>query len=235
MELPSWHAASFLESATKFDDGGDDTQARFVTAQLGTIQVVCVYVPNGKAPGTDKYAFKLEWMGRLRQFLERHHSPGDAIVLCGDFNVAPEDRDVHDPLLWQNEILCTNAERSALQNIVAFGFSDALRLHHPQDGLYTWWDYRMLGFPKNHGLRIDHIYVTRSLALSNAPTRLWTAMNGKVGCQAITHRCWQPSMSLDWYGGDDPVTIGRQSPTLVTAALPRNVVDFYQCSSSSRE
>lgn len=144
-------------------DEGDNSQARIITGKAGVCTVVSVYVPNGKSPGTEHYRFKLSWLQRLREFLDRQHTANQSVVLCGDFNVAPEDRDVHDPLLWEGEILCTDAERKALQNVVDFGFCDAFRLHHEEGGLFSWWDYRMLGFPKNRGLRIDHIYVTKPL------------------------------------------------------------------------
>lgn len=147
-----------------FVDGGDDDQARCIAGTIDGVRVLCVYVPNGKAPGTDKYLFKLEWLARLRAHLEAHCSTDAPVVLCGDFNVAPEDRDVHDPAAWQGEIHCSDPERQALARVVDWGLVDTFRLHHEEGGLYSWWDYRMLGFPKNKGLRIDHIYVTPPLA-----------------------------------------------------------------------
>ena len=100
----------------------------------------------------------------MRRFLEANESAETALALCGDWNVAPEDRDIHDPLLWEGEVLCTDAERSALQKIVDWGFRDTFRMHCEDEGKFSWWDYRMLGFPKNKGLRIDHIYATEPLA-----------------------------------------------------------------------
>lgn len=146
-----------------FGDGGDDSQARFIGGSLGGVRVYSAYVPNGSSVGSDKYQYKLEWLGRLREYLNAKESADAPVVLCGDWNVAPEDRDVHDPLAWEGETLCTDAERAALQRVVDWGFTDTFRMHCDEGGKFSWWDYRMLGFPKNKGLRIDHIYATESL------------------------------------------------------------------------
>lgn len=147
-----------------FDDGEPDHDARLIAASHGDVRVISVYVPNGKGVGTDKYAYKLDWMRRLRAYLDRHHRPDQPVVLCGDFNVAPDDRDVFDPVrLGGHHLMCTPAERQALERLVAWGFTDALRLHHDQPGLFSWWDYRQLAFPKNQGVRIDMIYLSAPL------------------------------------------------------------------------
>jgi exodeoxyribonuclease III len=146
-----------------FDDGGDD-DCRLIAATVGGLRVLSAYVPNGQAVGSDKYRYKLEWLARLRAHLERAHDPAEPLALVGDFNVAPDDRDVYDPALFEGRILCSEPERRALAAVVSWGLSDALRLHHPDPGLYSWWDYRQLGFAKNRGLRIDHIYLTAPLA-----------------------------------------------------------------------
>lgn len=146
-----------------FDDGGLDDQARFIAATAGGVRVISVYIPNGQAPGTDAYAFKLEWMRRLRRALDRHHAADQPLVLAGDFNVAPEDRDVWDPPRWHESIMCTTGERNALAEIVGFGLTDAFRQLHPEGGHYSWWDYRLRAYEKNRGLRIDHVYVTAPL------------------------------------------------------------------------
>jgi exodeoxyribonuclease-3 len=139
-------------------------QARLIAAKLGGVRIVNVYVPNGSAVGTDKYVFKLEWMARLREFLDQEYSPRTPVLICGDFNVAPEERDVHDPALWEGKVLFSAPERDALAHIAAWGFVDAFRLHTEAPGHYTWWDYRAGAFRRNLGLRIDHVYVSRPLA-----------------------------------------------------------------------
>jgi exodeoxyribonuclease-3 len=144
--------------------GESDGEARLIAAEVAGVRVVCAYFPNGQAPGTPKYEGKLAWMGRLRRHLADACDPAAHLALCGDFNVAPEDRDVHDPIAWEGQIHCSAAERQALRDIAAIGLVDGLRHLRPDAGLYTWWDYRQLAFPRNHGLRIDHILVTPPLA-----------------------------------------------------------------------
>ena len=147
-----------------FGDQGDDSQARFIGGTVAGVRVFSAYIPNGSSLGSDKYQYKLQWLARLRRFLDTHESADTPMVLCGDWNVAPDERDIHDPLLWEGEVLCTDAERAALQRIVDWGFRDTFRMHCQEAGKFSWWDYRMLGFPKNKGLRIDHIYATETLA-----------------------------------------------------------------------
>lgn len=144
--------------------GGADPEARLIAARAGGIQVLSVYVPNGKTVGSDKWAYKVEWMRGLRAHLARGYDPRAPLAVCGDFNVAPEDRDVARPEEWKDSVLCHQEARALLRDVVAWGLVDAVRLHHSGQGPYTWWDYRMLGFPKNNGLRIDHILATRPLA-----------------------------------------------------------------------
>jgi exodeoxyribonuclease-3 len=145
-------------------DGVSDPEARLISARTSVARVVSAYVPNGKTVGSDKWIYKLEWLRRLRGYLGRTADPAQALVLCGDFNVAPEDRDVARVEQWKDTVLCHEEARARLREIVAWGLVDAIRLHHAGDGPYSWWDYRMLGFPKNNGLRIDHILATRPLA-----------------------------------------------------------------------
>ncbi len=143
-----------------FGDSIEDPQARFIGGTVCGVRVYSAYVPNGKSVGSEKYQYKLEWLARLKAFLARNESAGTPLALCGDWNIAPDDRDVHDPQLWEGGILCTDKEREALKAIVAWGVTDTFRLHCEEGGKFSWWDYRMLGFPKNKGLRIDHIYAT---------------------------------------------------------------------------
>ena len=147
-----------------FADNGDDSQARFIGATISGVRVFSAYIPNGSSVGSEKYQYKLAWLSRLRAFLDAHESPDVPLALCGDWNVAPDDRDIHDPLLWEGEVLCTDAERDALKRIVDWRLVDTFRMHCEEGGNFSWWDYRMLGFPKNKGLRIDHIYATERLA-----------------------------------------------------------------------
>jgi exodeoxyribonuclease III len=145
-------------------DGGDDSQARLIAATVDGVRVLSAYFPNGGELGSDKWQFKLDWMRRLRAHLDRRYDPQQPLALCGDFNVAPEARDVCEPKAWEGTVLFHPDVRAALENVRGFGLQDALRIHRQEAGIYSWWDYRMLAFPKNRGLRIDHVFVTRPLA-----------------------------------------------------------------------
>ncbi len=147
-----------------FEDGVQDPQARFVSAVVDGVRVVSVYVPNGSVVGSDKWDYKLDWMRRLRSYLDANYNPSEPLALCGDFNVAPEDRDVANPDKWRSSVLCHEGGREALRAVCEWGLVDAFRLRRTEDGLYSWWDYRQLGFPKNDGLRLDHVFVTDELA-----------------------------------------------------------------------
>lgn len=148
-----------------FDDGADeDPQTRLVAATLGGVRFISAYVPNGSSVGSDKWDYKLAWIERLRAYLDTL-DPAQPIALCGDFNVAPDDeRDVAFPDQWRGSVLTHETVRDALATLRAWGFVDAVRLHHHGAGPMTWWDYRRLGFQRGDGLRIDHIYATESLA-----------------------------------------------------------------------
>ena len=138
-------------------------QARWLDASIQGVRVASAYVPNGQDIGTDKYAYKLNWLEKLRTYLEPRLNRSQWII-GGDFNVAPEDRDIHDPDLWSGKILCSDPERKSLQQLMALGLNDTFRTLHTEGGQFSWWDYRALGFPKNHGLRIDLLLASRSLA-----------------------------------------------------------------------
>ena len=144
-------------------DEEEDPQARVLAATIGEVRVFCVYAPNGQAVGSPAYDYKLRWYARLTRALT---SEGriDRTLVCGDFNVAPADEDVHDPKLWRGAIMCSAEEREAFQALCGVGLSDSLRLLHRESGLFSWWDYRMLSFPKNKGLRIDAILAGSELA-----------------------------------------------------------------------
>jgi exodeoxyribonuclease-3 len=145
-------------------DDETGAHARLIAATVAGARVVNVYVPNGAFVGSDKYRFKLKWMRRLRAFFDAHYETDQPILLCGDFNVAPEDEDVHDPRLWRGRILFSEPERRALSEIKEWGFVDAFRLHTKDGGHYSWWDYRAGSFRRNAGLRIDHVWVSEGLA-----------------------------------------------------------------------
>ena len=143
--------------------GFEDDQKRVLSATVDGVRVVCAYIPNGQSVGTDKYAYKLRWMAALTDWLQGQLALHDRLVLVGDYNVAPEDRDVHDPLAWQGQVMCSPAEREAFQAIASLGLTDAFRLFEQPPKSFTWWDYRMLGFQKGRGLRIDHVLVSEAM------------------------------------------------------------------------
>jgi exodeoxyribonuclease III len=140
------------------DDG------RIIGARCGHSTVISVYVPNGRSVGSEQYQAKLAWLEQLRRHLEAGARRSDEVVVCGDFNVAPEDRDVWDPKAFVGATHVSEAERAALQRVEEWGLVDAFRLLYPQDGLFTWWDYRAGSFHKRQGMRIDLMLVTASLA-----------------------------------------------------------------------
>jgi exodeoxyribonuclease-3 len=141
-----------------------DPQARVIAATTGDVRVYSIYAPNGQAVGAPAYLYKMDWFERLARCLRENEPALDRLLVGGDFNVAPNDNDVHDPALWRGSIMCSEGERAAFQTLCDAGLSDTLRLVHPEPGLFSWWDYRMLAFPKNRGLRIDAILAGRDLA-----------------------------------------------------------------------
>lgn len=162
-----------------FDGGGDEEQARLIAATVEGVRVISAYVPNGQTVASDKWAYKLDWMDRLRAHLDAVYRPEEPIALAGDFNVAPEDRDVARPDEWRESVLCHPEARQRLRRIADFGLVDAVRLYQEGPGPYTWWDYRMLAFPKGNGLRIDHVFLTRPLA--ERCTAAWVERNERKG------------------------------------------------------
>ena len=153
-----------------FPDDEEGAHARLIAGTVGGVRVVNVYVPNGQFVGSDKYRFKLEWMRRLRQFFDEHYDASERVLLCGDFNVAPEERDVHDPAAWEGHVLFSRRERAALEHVREWGFEDAFRLHTEDGGHYSWWDYRQGAFRRDAGLRIDHVWVSGPLARRSKET-----------------------------------------------------------------
>jgi exodeoxyribonuclease III len=154
-----------LQPARTSDVGDDEplAEARMIAATCGGVRVVSLYAPNGRVVDSPFYEAKLLWYERLAQWLERAADPAEPLVLGGDFNLAPEDRDVWDPRACHGGTHVSPRERDAFARLCDWGLVDAYRLHHPETGRYTWWDYRAGNFHKNLGMRIDHLLVTSPL------------------------------------------------------------------------
>ena len=143
--------------------GLDDPQRRILAVTVGPLRVVDLYVVNGKAVGDEKYTYKLDWLAKVRQFLAHEHERHPNLVVLGDFNICPDDRDVYDPVAWGEDILCSPPERAALKAITDLGLHDSFRLFQPEAGHFSWWDYRQAAFRRNMGLRIDLILISEAL------------------------------------------------------------------------
>ncbi|GGI91977.1 exodeoxyribonuclease III [Legionella impletisoli] len=141
----------------------EDPQRRILTASIGDLRLVNLYVPNGSEVGSEKYVYKLHWLERVTQFLKEELNRYASLAVVGDFNIAPEDIDVHDPKAWEGSVLVSPPEREALTNIMNLGLNDSFRVLHPGEQAFSWWDYRQGGFRRNHGLRIDHILLSDEL------------------------------------------------------------------------
>ena len=144
--------------------GFEDEQKRVIAATVGELRVVCVYCPNGQAVGSEKYAYKLRWFAALKHYLAAELRLHPGLAVAGDFNVAPEDRDVHDPKAWEGQVHVSEPERSAWRALLGVGLKDAFRLFEQPEKIYSWWDYRMAAFRRNAGLRIDQILVSEEFA-----------------------------------------------------------------------
>lgn len=140
-----------------------DEQQRLIAATIQGIRIVCVYIPNGQAPDSDKFVYKLAWLKSLNEWLQQQLAAYPQLALLGDYNIAPEDRDVHDPAAWQGGNLVSPEERAAWQGLLDLGLHDSFRLFEQAPKLYSWWDYRALAFRMNKGLRIDHILLSDAL------------------------------------------------------------------------
>lgn len=151
------------DAVVKNIPGFGDEQARVIAGTVAGVRTIGAYFPNGQAPDSDKFAYKLRWMEALRDWLRAEIAAHPQLVLMGDFNIAPEDRDVHDPVAWAGQIHCTPEERAHFKGLLAVGLHDAFRLFEQPPKSWSWWDYRNLAFRKNQGLRIDHILVSDAL------------------------------------------------------------------------
>ncbi len=165
--------------------GRPDEQKRVIAATIAGIRVINLYVPNGQAVDSDKYRYKLDWCGAIAGYLRDVLSRHPNVAVMGDFNVAPEDRDVHDPALWEGQVLCSEPERAAFRLFLAAGLKDSFRLFEQPPALFSWWDYRQLAFPKNHGLRIDHILLSPPLAARCTSSRI--DRNARKGLKPSDH------------------------------------------------
>ncbi|MCO5110981.1 MAG: exodeoxyribonuclease III [Burkholderiaceae bacterium] len=160
-------ARSPLDAVVRNIPGFEDEQARVIAATVlsgaGPVRIINGYFVNGQAPGTDKFAYKLRWLAALHDWVRTELAAHPRLVVLGDFNVAPEDRDSYDPVGLADTIHHTREERAHFQALLGLGLTDAYRLFEQPEKSYSWWDYRMLGFQKNRGLRIDHILVSEAL------------------------------------------------------------------------
>jgi len=145
-------------------DGFEDPQRRVLAATVGNVRIFDLYVPNGQSVDSDKYAYKLEWLAALQRQLQQELATQERMILLGDFNIAPEDRDVHDPSAWEGKVLCSEPERSALERLLDLGFEDVFRRFEQADQIFSWWDYRAAAFRRNRGLRIDLILASSALS-----------------------------------------------------------------------
>jgi exodeoxyribonuclease III len=144
--------------------GIDDEQRRLIAATIDGVRVVCAYVPNGQAVGTDKYSYKLRWIDALNDWLAGELKQHPMLLVAGDFNIAPEPADVYDPEAWAGQVLFSEPERAAFRGLLELGLKDSFRLFEQPGRMFTWWDYRNLAFRRKQGLRIDHILMSAELA-----------------------------------------------------------------------
>lgn len=194
-----WNGVAILSKVgidqvqTGLGRGGElDREARAVSAVCGGVHVTSVYVPNGRSPDDDHYRYKLEWLAALRERLDQVADPSDDVVVCGDFNVAPDDRDVWDPAAFEGSTHVTPAERDALAQVEAWGLEDVFRRHHEPGGLFSWWDYRAGAFHKKQGMRIDLVLTSRSIA--ERSTAILIDRNARKGKGPSDHA----PVVLDW-------------------------------------
>lgn len=165
----TYNGVAILSKATCTDTqigipGLADPQQRALAATVNDVRVVCVYIPNGQSLDSDKYQYKLRWLQALQDWLREEMLKYPRLALLGDYNIAPEDRDVHDPKAWEGQVLVSPQERAFFTSLIGLGLQDAFRLFEQPEQSFSWWDYRMAGFRRNLGLRIDHILLSEPLA-----------------------------------------------------------------------
>jgi exodeoxyribonuclease-3 len=142
----------------------EDAQQRIIAATIQGMRIICAYVPNGQALDSEKYPYKLSWLASLHEWVKQEMSQHASLAVLGDYNIAPEDRDVYDPAAWEGQNLVSPPERAALQALIDLGLSDSFRMFEQAEKSFSWWDYRQLGFRLNKGVRIDHILLSAALA-----------------------------------------------------------------------
>lgn len=143
--------------------GLDDPQRRILAVTINGLRLINLYVPNGSDPVSDKYQYKLDWLQKVTAFLQQQLKQYSKVAVVGDFNIAPEDRDVHDPSAWEGCVLVSPPEREAFSSILRLGLNDSFRNFEQEPKIYSWWDYRELAFRRNRGLRIDHVLLSHEL------------------------------------------------------------------------
>lgn len=149
----------------------DDPQRRILATTVSGVRILNLYVVNGSEVGSEKYAYKLDWLKKVTAFIKKDLEKHPAYIVLGDFNIAPENRDVHDPIAWEEKILCSSKERKALQAMLSLGLADTFRLFEQEENSFSWWDYRVAAFRRNMGLRID-------LILASAPLQARCSLSG---------------------------------------------------------
>ena len=152
-----------IEDVVKNNPRYEDAQQRILAATIGGMRIVCAYVPNGQEVDSEKYGYKMAWLAALRDWLAEEMAAHPQLALLGDYNIAPLDRDVHDPAEWEGKIHCSERERAAMVALVDLGLVDSFRMFEQPEKQYSWWDYRMMAFRRNRGLRIDHILLSSAL------------------------------------------------------------------------
>ena len=153
----------------------DDPQQRLLAATVDGVRIIDVYIPNGQAVGSDKYAYKFSWLNAFHTYLQSELAQHDQLVVLGDYNIAPSDQDIHDPGRWHEKIMCSTPEREWFQSLLDMGLTDTIRQLHPDAAMHSWWDYRMNAFRRKWGIRIDHLLAT-------------SAMHATAGGVAINYR-----------------------------------------------
>jgi len=175
---PGYNGVAILARTAAGDVGSDfgsgyvDEHKRVLRATFGELRLWSLYVPNGQSPESDKYRYKLEWLAALKVALAAELERYPSVLLVGDFNIAPEDRDVHDPKAWEGRVLCTPAERAALRELLELGFHDVFRLFAQPEKTFSWWDYRGVSFRRNQGLRIDLMLASSALSQTCVSCRI---------------------------------------------------------------
>lgn len=166
---PTYNGVALLATSDITDvvydiPGFEDDEKRVIAGTVKGIRVVNAYVPNGQSPESDKYQYKLKWLTAFTSYIEELLASYPEVIVIGDYNIAPNDDDVHNPVTWKDKILCTVLEREAFTKLLALGLLDGLRIEAQPKGLFTWWDYRQGGFEKNSGIRIDHLLLSKILS-----------------------------------------------------------------------